>query len=635
MTLKFMSRHFRYNSLLALSLLAIAPVAHAADIWVAPTGSDRNPGTAAQPLATPNAALRQARDLRRLHDASVAGGVHIWLKGGEYRLTEPWFFRPEDTGTAASPTVVAAAPGERPVLSGGVSVTGWHKAIGKIAGLPAAAQGQVWVAAAPLLAGRALSFRQLWVNGRKATRARTPNSDNLPRLLTWDTDKRETTVPAAALGGLRQPAQAELVLHQMWAVNWLRLKTLSMQGDKARVTFQEPESRIQFEHPWPRPIINGKNGSSAFYLTNAVELLDQPGEWFYDAPHGQVLYWPRAGENLATAQVTVPALEALVRVVGSLDQPVSYLQFKGLTFSYTTWLRPSEQGHVPLQAGQYLLDGYSLPKPGTPDKAGLENQAWIGRPPAAVQLAGADHTRFERCRFEHLASAGLDYERGTHDDAVVGCTFQDIAGNGVQLGVFSDESTETHLPYNPQDQREVCANELLENNLLRDCGNEDWGTCGIAAGYVRGTTIRHNEVAQVPYTGISLGWGWTKTANCMRDNRVTANYVHQYGQHTYDVAGVYTLSAQPGTVVSENRVDSIGRAPYVHDPDHWFYLYLDEGSSGITVRDNWCPAEKFLANANGPNNVWQNNGPMVSEAIKQAAGLEPAYQDLRNASPQE
>jgi hypothetical protein len=151
---------------------------------------------------------------------------------------------------------------------------------------------------------------------------------------------------------------------------------------------------------------------------------------------------------------------------------------------------------------------------------------------------------------------------------------------------------------------------------------------------VRGVSIRHNEVAQVPYTGISLGWGWTKTANAMRDNRVQANYIHHYAQHTYDVAGVYTLSAQPGTLISENRVDEIGRAPYVHDPDHWFYLYLDEGSSNITVQDNWCPVEKFLANANGPGNVWKNNGPMVSEAIKQAAGLEPVYQDLRKISTQ-
>ncbi|UOR03557.1 right-handed parallel beta-helix repeat-containing protein [Hymenobacter aerilatus] len=616
----------RYAFLLSLNLLAATT--QAADIWVSPTGSDRNPGTAEKPLATLNMALRQARDLRRLHDASVQNGVHIWVKGGEYRLHEPWFFRPEDSGTASSPTIVEAAPGEVPVLSGGVSVTGWKKATGSVPGLPKAAKGQVWVAEVPKVGGRTLNFRQLWVNGQKAVRARTPNNDNLPRLLTWDTDKRETLVPTAALGSLRQPAQAEMVLHQMWAVNWLRLKTLTVEGDKTRVTFQEPESRIQFEHPWPRPIIDGKNGSSAFFLTNAIELLDEPGEWYYDAPRGQVYYWPRTGENLSTAQVVVPTLETLVRVEGTLDQPVSYVQFKGLTFAYSTWLRPSEQGHVPLQAGMYLLDGYSLAKPGTPDKAGLENQAWIGRPPAGVEVAAAHHTCFEQCQFLHMASAGLDYQSGTHDDTVVGCTFRDVAGNGIQLGKFSDESVETHLPYNPQDEREICTNELIENNLLTDCGNEDWGCVGIGAGFVRGVTIRHNEISQVPYTGISVGWGWTKTANCMRDNRVTANYIHHYAQHTYDVAGVYTLSAQPGTVISENRIDDIGRAPYVHDPDHWFYLYLDEGSSNITVRDNWCPADKFLANANGPGNVWKNNGPMVSDPIKQAAGLEPKYQKL-------
>jgi len=633
MTVEFMSRHFPHTLFLALGLLAAAPV-RAADIWVALTGSDRNAGTAEKPLATVAAALRQVRDLRRLHDPTVETGVHIWVRGGEYRLSEPLFLRPEDAGAATSPTVIEAAPGEQPVLSGGVAVTGWHKLAVKVPGLPAATQGQVWVAAAPLLGGQVLNFRQLWVNGRKATRARTPNNDNLPRLLTWDTDKRETIVPTAALGAVKQPGQLEMVLHQMWAVNVLRVKTLTVAGDKTHLTFQEPESRIQFEHPWPRPIINGKNGSSAFYLTNAIELLDQPGEWFYDAPHGQVYYWPRSGENLATAQVVAPALETVVRVAGTLDQPVSYVQFKGLTFAYTTWLRPSEQGHVPLQAGMYLLDGYSLAKPGTPDKAGLENQAWIGRPPAGVEVWGAHHTRFERCQFLHMGATALDYQSGTHDDVISGCTVRDVAVNGIQLGKFSDESVETHLPYNPKDEREICANELIENNIVTDCGNEDWGAVGIAAGFVRGVTIRHNEVARVPYTGISLGWGWTKTANAMRDNRVQANYIHHYAQHTYDVAGVYTLSAQPGTVITENRVDEIGRVPYVHDPDHWFYLYLDEGSSNITVQDNWCPAEKFLANANGPGNVWKNNGPMVSDAIKQAAGLEAEYQDLRKASAQ-
>jgi hypothetical protein len=185
-----------------------------------------------------------------------------------------------------------------------------------------------------------------------------------------------------------------------------------------------------------------------------------------------------------------------------------------------------------------------------------------------------------------------------------------------------------HLPYLPQDMREVSTNEHIINNLVTDVTNEDWGCVGIGAGYVKGINIEHNEINEVSYTGINVGWGWTKAVNAMSNNRVFANKVHHYAKHMYDVAGVYTLSAQPGTLISDNYVDSIYKAPYAHDPVHWFYLYCDEGSSYITVKNNWCPAEKFLKNANGPGDTWENNGPMVADSIKYAAGLQPQYRYL-------
>lgn len=116
----------------------------------------------------------------------------------------------------------------------------------------------------------------------------------------------------------------------------------------------------------------------------------------------------------------------------------------------------------------------------------------------------------------------------------------------------------------------------------------------------------------------------------MRDNRVFANYIHHYAKHMFDVAGIYTLSVQPKTVISENVIEDIYKPKYVHDPNHWFYLYSDEGSSFITVKDNWCPEKKFLQNANGPGNTWENNGPEVSEKIKNNAGLQSEYKKLKN-----
>jgi hypothetical protein len=310
------------------------------------------------------------------------------------------------------------------------------------------------------------------------------------------------------------------------------------------------------------------------------------------------------------------------------DKSVSNIQFKGITFANTTWLRPSEQGHVPLQAGMFMLDAHKLSPKGTSYQPKLDNVAWIGRPPGAASVKNADHISFENCTFEHLASAGLDFQSGTHDDLIQGCKFRDIGGNGIQLGKFSDEKVETHTPWNPTDEREICTSEKISNNLITDCGNEDWGCVGIGVGYARNVSIEHNEVFNLPYTGISVGWGWTKLTNALRDNFISANRIHHIGQRLGDLGGIYMLSAQPGTVIAENSISDIAPSPFVPDPKHWFYLYLDEGSSFITVRDNWCPAEKFLKNANGPGNLWTNNGQQVSEQIKNAAGLEPAFQHL-------
>ena len=201
----------------------------------APGGSDANPGTRELPLASPATALRRGRELRRLHDSTVADGVRIVLRGGEYALTEPVLVRPEDGGTAASPTVIMAAPGERPELSGGVAVTGWQKLATDPRGLPAAARGHLWVADAPRFNGRALEFRQLWVGGRKAVRARTPGDGTMDRLVAWDRAAREAWIPAttavpANLDGV------ELVVLQMWEIAVLRLKSHRVEGDRAAVS---------------------------------------------------------------------------------------------------------------------------------------------------------------------------------------------------------------------------------------------------------------------------------------------------------------------------------------------------------------------------------------------------------------
>lgn len=615
---------------MALLLPIIALQAYAANIYLAPNGSDKNDGSKEKPLATLAAALRKARELRRLNDPATANGIHIIVREGIYQQYEPVFIRPEDAGTETSATYIEAAPGERPVFSGGINIEGWKKVLTHPVGLPVAAKGKIWVADVPAIGGNVFNFRQLWVNDKKAIRARSYNGDKMGRILSWNKSSEECWIPAPKTPSLKNVETAEMLIHQWWAIANLRISKIETHGDSAKLSFHQPESKIQSEHPWPAPWISKETGNSAFNLTNALPFLDEPGEWFLDQFNRKLYYWPRAGEEMHQVRVVAPFLETLVRIEGTIDHPVTNVFFKGISFQHTGWLRPSNFGHVPHQAGMYMLEAYKLKTPGTPDKKTLENQAWVGRPAAAVAVSFATNTGFENCRFEHLASTGLDYNRATQHNRVIGNLFKDVGGTAILAGLFSDKATEVHLPYNPKDEREICSDMHIANNLITNATNEDWGCVGIGAGYVRNIIIEHNEIENISYTGITLGWGWSPTPNVMRNNKIHANKIHHYGKHNYDCAGIYTLSAQPGSVISENYIDSIYKAPYAHLPSHWFYLYTDEGSSYFTVKDNWTPSEKYLQNANGPGNVWTNNGPQVALSIKQNAGIEKGFQGLLN-----
>ncbi len=565
-------------------------------------------------------AVRKARELRRLGNAD---SVVISMAAGNYRLYEPLVLRPEDSRLCFEGTPSSDGK-EGTVVSGAVQIKEWRR------------QGKLWVADVPDFNGRPLDFRHLWLNGRRAEKARSvADYEKMPRIRWVDKRKRILWVPASAVKPLLTGAKdrqgnsivrddsryAEMTLHQMWEVSYLRIKAVRIEGDSAAVSFHDPEAKIQFERPWPSPMYNSEH-NSPFFLSNALPLLDTPGEWYYDIRNSRLYYMPRKGETLSTAVAEVPVLETLVRQVGTRETPVDGISFRNVDFAFTTWMRPSYKGHVPLQAGMYITEGYKL-RPGIKriNNHGLDNQDWLGRPGAAVELSYASRAVFDACRFVHLGGDGLDYVEGCHDGAVLNSKFEDIAMNALVCGSFSPEGLETHRPYRPLDPREVCSGLQVKNNEFSDVTHEEWGTCAIALGYVSRTNVEHNYIHDVSYTAISMGWGWNRDLGVMHDNRIHANLIERYAAHMYDCAGIYTLGNQPNTVIYGNVVRDIMHPSYVHDPKHYFYLYTDEGSSNILLKDNWTSEEKFLKNAYGPNNVWTNNGPSVSEDIVRQAGL--------------
>ncbi len=581
-------------------------------------------------------AVRKARELRRLDKAD---SVVIRMAMGNYNLYEPLVLRPEDShlcflGTSEENTGVIGS-----VINGAVQIKGWRK------------QGKLWVADVLDFNGRPLEFRHLWVNRTRAEKARSVSDyEKMPRIRWVDKKNRVVWVPASAVRPLLTGAKdklgnsiirddskyAEMTLHQMWEVSWLRIKSIRIQGDSAAVSFYDPEAKIQFERPWPSPMYNSEH-NSPFFISNALPLLDTPGEWYHDIRNRKLYYMPRKDESMpgawgqgrngvkateAHSYVSAPALETLVRFVGTRETPVDGVKFKDVSFEFTTWMRPSFKGHVPLQAGMYITEGYKLrPSIKRINNHGLDNQDWLGRPSAAVELNYASRAVFDGCHFRYLGGNGIDFVEGCKDGAVINSKFEDIAMNGLVCGSFSPEGLETHRPYRPLDLREVCEGLQVKNCEFSDVTHEEWGTCAIALGYVSRTNVEHCHIHDVSYTGISMGWGWNRDLGVMHDNRIHANLIERYAGHMYDCAGIYTLGNQPNTVIYGNVVRDICKPSYVHDPKHYFYLYTDEGSSNILLKDNWTSEDKFLKNAYGPNNVWTNNGPSVSEEIVKNAGL--------------
>lgn len=574
--------------------------ASAGDIFMSATnGNDKASGSKEAPLKTLGQALRQAREWRRLGSSNAEGGISIIMSGGVYRLYKPLFIRPEDSGTANSPTIIRSADGERAVISGGIEVKGWRKGCDDPR-LPAEVRSKVWVADAPMDGNRIVETRQLWADGHKAMRASQFAYGIMERMKAFNTDDESITIPTPKTD-LSRARQLEMTVHQRWAIAILRVKEMKDLGNGlTKVWFHQPENQIEFAHPWPQPVIDGDRGSSSFCLTNAAELLDEPGEWFQDYPSGRIYYYPEDGKDPNRMDITVPLLETLMNIGGTRERHVSNIRFENIAFEHSAWRRPLHEGHVTLQGGFRFIDGYKLAEPGLPHKAELENQAWIARPEAAVTAQFADSIGFSSCTFSHIGATAVDLAYAVSSSDISSCVFTDIGGTAIMAGWFGEQGFETHIPYKPAIDSDMCNRLTIARNTITDAANEDWGCGAVSAGYVRDTDISGNTISHVNYSGICVGWGWTAHESGMRNNRITDNSISDYARQLYDVGGIYVMSNQPGSVISGNTISMPYPAPYATN-DRAFCIYFDEATDGYTVSNNKMPEESYGYNKPGKN----------------------------------
>ena len=577
-------------------------------IYVSPDGDDANPGTLAQPLKT----AAKARDLVRTRNSAMTADLTVYLRGGTYPQTNTLTFANADSGTGGFYVKYMAYPGERPLITGGKAITGW-----KVSD----ATNNIYSASAGTTA-----FRQLYVDGVKAIRARTPNLlannvANFNRLSGWDKTANNVQVPSSAVAAWNNLTKVEMHIMIAWGDSTLRIASTTTTGNTAYVKFQSPESPLVFVRPNPRMDQLGWGSGRAYYFENALEFVDQPGEWYLDETTSTVYYKPRTGEDMATAPVVAPMVETILSVKGtSTSDQASYLWFQGLTFAHSTYMRPSEQGFLDGQAGQFNLT------------ADASNNQTVGRMTAGVSVMNANHLRFERNLFTQMGGTGLDFISGTHDDMIIGNAITDIAGNGIAIGKFTaSDTTEFHVAYNPSDKNEVCTRDTIKDNFISNVTTEIQGGVGIAAGYPAYIDIQHNEVSYTNYTGISVGFGWTGSTTAMTNNKINYNNIHHVNQILTDGGAVYTLSNQgTGSEMQYN---------YIHDYacSKWADygcngLYLDEKTSGYNVSHNVmvnCPTN-IAQNGTGTNTITDNGGnPSGAQNTIATAGIEASYADIK------
>ncbi len=548
--------------------------------FVSPDGNDANPGTLEKPYKT----IEQARDAIRkmkLEVGELNSPITVSLRGGTYTLAKPIELKAEDGGTRNFPIIYSAYEDEKAVLSGGIIVSDWTKT--ELNGIP------IMVAELKQAEGEVPPFEQLWVNGHRATQARTPNSGYLR--FRFD-ESRITSMTQGLKGAMEKLPYLAADEHHFDGIEdgvvvafykWLEYHLPFEQIDREN-------NEIIFDGKTMRRV----ETSEAYYLEGGKAMLDKPGEWYFDRQANKLYYYPLENETELVA--TIPFLKNVIRIEGNArdENYVENIHFKGLSFSHTTWILPRDASE-PASYGQ----------------ADIQMEG-------AVYLKGARNCLFDKCEISAIGNYGLEIGLGCNNIKVMGCNIYDMGAGGLLIG----PKIRPHSPkegYQPgetippvlEHPADSCSNIEIADCRIHDGGKYFHCSVGIWIGQSPNNHIHHNEIYNFYYSAISTGWTWGYGPGLATDNLFEYNHIHHIGGYMNgdgavlsDLGGIYTLGDQTGTIIRNNVFHHIFAGKY----GGWA-IYCDEGSRNIRIENNLayhCRHACFNQHY-GKNNLVQNN----------------------------
>lgn len=511
-------------------------------IYVSPSGNDAWSGTLPNADKTqsdgPVASIHRALELvrNRNNSAKFRSTTRIVLRGGVYELKKSMIFSPDDSGTAEAPFILTAFPGEKPILSGGVTVRNWK-----------ARTDGLWEADAPETMDK-VTINQLFVGGQRKDRPRLPGKNwyfmaglvaqQELRNRAFHVEKGQIDPDWHAL------KDVEVVSFESWTTERQWVQSVDTKTD----TVYLQNSGHEFGTFEIR---------QRFYFDNVREALKEPGQWYFDRPAGKLLYRPDTGDRLATFSAVVPMLRHLIEFRGAPERHayVQHVVVKSLSFQ-----------HSACMVSRNLLAN--------------DNQSATHGWEAAIFGQGAKNIKILDCELCHCGEHGIRLMGGSQDITIQQCHIHDMGGGGVYLGLDCLVSDYYKLPMAAR----FTAQCVIDNNFIHDNGKLFPQACGVWVGHASDNRISHNVIMNLYYTGISVGWNWATTRSPAVRNLVEFNRIYRLGNGVLsDGGGIYTLGVSPGTALRNNWLS--GLVPY-NSQRMFNGLYLDEGSSLILAEDN-------------------------------------------------